>query len=661
MELTDDVQYTDSALIDAINEKLSYRKYFDIITQLRPDSTFSLNVMEDGFYELFTVKKDEFKSAVKECLFRQLEKKYADYTNIRYEFRNLKVSLVSHNVLKMHDLRASEHERTLITFDCEVIAVEKPKAYIKEADMYCPLCFNQERIVADYERDITQVMCSNIKCKKEKMIVGKNNLVTSNIQYIYLQELLSEAKNSSPVIMRAILVDELAGRVYVGQKKRVTGLYKSIINIGKTNEHDIVIEVFSAEDLDQQDEICLSPDDIKMLKEASTKDDFTDKLIGSFAPLIIGYKDIKFSILLMLASGYSTSKRSDINGLLVGDPSLAKSELLKEASKLSNKSMYTSGRGASAAGLTIGIVKMDNGTSVAQAGVMPLCNEGLAAIDEFDKMNTYDRSAMHEAMEQQTTSIAKNGFKMTLPAKTTVLAAANPKYGRYDTQESLIDNIDIPVPLISRFDLIWLLRDKVDVYEDTVKAEHILSTFTDKLDTSKSFLTRDQLRSYLAYVKLNYKPELTSEAEKKLVSIYNKMRSLSSNNENLAVGVRQLEALARLSTAHAKLHFRNEANEDDVEVVEGLLKKMYESLGMDMSKTFSQATLVVGKKATKDQTANRVWHDCEDENKSVKYSMFISKLVETGLFDDSSAKSLFSQWEQRCMIKLNGDGTYRKI
>ena len=228
-------------------------------------------------------------------------------------------------------------------------------------------------------------------------------------------------------------------------------------------------------------------------------------------------------------------------------------------------------------------------------------------------------------------------------------------------KESLIDNIDIPVPLISRFDLIWLLRDKVDVYEDTVKAEHILSTFTDKLDTSKSFLTRDQLRSYLAYVKLNYKPELTSEAEKKLVSIYNKMRSLSSNNENLAVGVRQLEALARLSTAHAKLHFRNEANEDDVEVVEGLLKKMYESLGMDMSKTFSQATLVVGKKATKDQTANRVWHDCEDENKSVKYSMFISKLVETGLFDDSSAKSLFSQWEQRCMIKLNGDGTYRKI
>ena len=147
----------------------------------------------------------------------------------------------------------------------------------------------------------------------------------------------------------------------------------------------------------------------------------------------------------MLAGGFSLSKRSDINILLVGDPSLAKSELLKECDNVSSKSMYTSGKGSSAAGLTIGLVKMDNGSFVAQAGVLPLCDGGHACIDEFDKMNSNDRSSMHEGMEQQTVSIAKAGFRMTLEAKTSILAAANPKYGKYDNSMSLIDNIDIPV------------------------------------------------------------------------------------------------------------------------------------------------------------------------------------------------------------------------
>jgi replicative DNA helicase Mcm len=658
--------YTESALIDVfVNISgtgiLQSRKYFDVLNALTPNSTFSLNVMEDGIYKYFLMKQNEFKHIIKQAVLRYLESKYADYTEVRHSFRNLKINLISNDITQMHDLNAKEHEQTTVTFDCEIVAVEKEKSYIKEAKGVCPLCFQTQDIKCDYERDITSILCDNIKCKKHKLTMSKDGLVTDNIQYIYVQQLLSDAQNSTPVMFRAVVVDELSGKIYVGQKKRITGMYKSVVKLGKEgNIHDILIEVISVQDLEKKNEVCMTEEEIEKLKKASKEEGFTDKLVSSFAPLIMGYEDIKFSILLMLAGGYSTVKRNDINILLVGDPSLAKSELLKECSKISNKSMYTSGRGASAAGLTIGIVKMENGTQVAQAGVLPLCNEGHACIDEFDKMNPDDRSAMHEGMEQQTVSIAKAGFRMTLPAKASILAAANPKYGKYDIESSLIDNINIPVPLVSRFDLIWLIRDVVNVDEDSRKAQHVLDTFTGNDMSGTTYLDRDSLTSYLNYVR-EYQPIITVEAKQKLAEIYKSMRQLSVSNDSLAIGVRQLEALARLATAHAKILFKDKVEVSDVLIVEELLKRMFSSLGVNTDNKFSQATFIVGKKENKEQTAHSVWSQCMNERGTVNYENFIKKLSDTPLFDEISAKKLFGNWEQQCVIKLNGDGTYRKL
>jgi replicative DNA helicase Mcm len=658
--------YTESALIDVfVNISgtgiLQGKKYFDVLNALTPNSTFSLNVMEDGIYKYFLMRQNEFKHIIKQAVLKYLETKYADYTEVRHSFRNLKINLISNDITQMHDLNAKEHEQTTVTFDCEIVAVEKEKSYIKEAKGVCPLCFRTQDVKCDYERDITTIICDNIKCKKHKLTISKDGLVTDNIQYIYVQQILSDAQNSTPVMFRAVAVDELSGKIYVGQKKRITGMYKSVVKLGKEgNIHDIIIEIISVQDLEKKNDVCMTEEEIDKLKKASKEEDFTKKLTNSFAPLIIGYEDIKFSILLMLAGGHSTVKRNDINILLVGDPSLAKSELLKECSKVSNKSMYTSGRGASAAGLTIGIVKMENGTQVAQAGVLPLCNEGHACIDEFDKMNPDDRSAMHEGMEQQTVSIAKAGFRMTLPAKASILAAANPKYGKYDIESSLIDNINIPVPLVSRFDLIWLIRDVVNVDEDSRKAQHVLDTFTGNDMSGTTYLTRDELTSYLNYIR-EYKPIITVEAKQKLAEIYKTMRQLSVSNDSLAIGVRQLEALARLATAHAKILFKDKVEVSDVLIVEALLKRMFGSLGVNTDNKFSQATFVVGKKENKEQTAHSVWSECMNEKGTVMYENFIKKLSDTPLFDEISAKKLFGNWEQQCVIKLNGDGTYRKL
>ena len=342
--------YTESAMIDVfVNISgtgiLQGKKYFDVLNALTPNSTFSINIMEDNIYKYFLTQEHEFKHIIKQAVLYYLETKYADYTEVRHSFRNLKINLISDNVVQMHELNAKEHELTTVTFDCEIVAVEKERSYIKECNGVCPLCFQTQKIKCDYERDITTIMCNNIKCKRHKLTVSKEGLVTDNIQYIYVQQQLSDAKNSTPIMFRAVAVDELSGKIFVGQKKRITGIYKSVVKLGKEgNIHDIVIEIISAQDLEKKNDVCMTEEEIDKLKKASKEQGFTDKLTSSFAPLIIGYEDIKFSILLMLAGGYSTVKRNDINILLVGDPSLAKSELLKECSKISNKSMYTSGR-----------------------------------------------------------------------------------------------------------------------------------------------------------------------------------------------------------------------------------------------------------------------------------------------------------------------------
>ena len=248
-----------------------------------------------------------------------------------------------------------------------------------------------------------------------------------------------------------------------------------------------------------------------------------------------------------MAGGVNGKRRGDINVLLVGDPSMAKSELLKFGKKITQTSIYTSGKGTSAAGLTIGMVKLSDGTMIAQAGVLPLCSGGFAFIDEFDKMNKLDRSSMHEAMEQQTVSRAVAGTQLTLPAKTSILAAANPKFGKYDPAESLGENINVPPALLSRFDLIWLIKDKVDLHSDMAKANHILNTYSDDKEMEKPYLEPKQLMAYINYIR-TAKPKLSNETRREILKIYEKMRQLSKEDESaLAIGTRQLEALIRLS------------------------------------------------------------------------------------------------------------------
>jgi len=660
---------TRSAIVDTLHNVdasgiFQKKKYYNIIKSLTTSSTFTVNYMEDNLYEyLADLDPTEFEQIIREGLYRSLNSRFSGSIDVPIAFRDLKIRLVSDSVEPMHKLNGKKHENTVVTFDCDIIASEKEKTYIKKCKAYCPLCGTDYDITADEDRKINNILCSNFKCKKTKLILKKTTMETENIQVIYLQEPMDSSLNNTPVIFQALLIGDLCGKVFIGQKKRITGIFKSQIDL-KININDIVIEIISETDLEEKIKINISDDVLKKLKdEVKNPNMFISKITDSFAPLIIGLEQVKLSILLMLVGGNSTVKREDINMFLIGDPSMAKSELLKFCNKITDKSMYTSGKGASAAGLTIGLVKTEKGNYVAQAGVLPICSGGYAFIDEFDKMSPDDRSALHEAMEQQTVSIAKAGFRMTLPAKTAILAAANPKYGKYDTSQPIMDNIDIPLPLLSRFDMVWLIRDKVDWAEDINKANFILDTFTGDSKNNNNIFSQDELSSYISYVR-RLKPILTKETKEKLREIYLKMRRASDTTNSIAVGTRQLEALVRMTMAHAKLLMKTETDLYDVECVEKIINAMFKEFNIDLKEkdpNYNMNTMYTTSKMSKEQLAEHIWTECKDIEGHIIYNTYIEKLSTSGKYDVKSAKAHFTMLERNCVIKHLGGNKWKKV
>ena len=471
------IKATPSYYKDELYTILSQPKYTDVIDALRPTSTYTIDVSDEKLLDIYLETGKAFFDYLFEAVLHVISDKKG--SNIRHTFRNLKIELSGTSKVTMHEVSSREYEGKTVTFDSTIIAADTPKTYVKRGTAVCKLCGSEDEVVANLDREIDIPRCLTPSCKLAKMKLDSSRIVTDDIQTLLMQEPMETSRNHSPTIFTGKIIGTNVGTVFIGQPKRITGIFRSIVD-EKTNENEVIIDVASVEDLEAVELIKPDEDTLAKLKNRAEKEpeEYKAEIINSFAPHIFGYENIKESILLTLLGGSNNSeKRGDIHMLMVGDPSMAKSEILKSAKKITQKSIYTSGKGATAAGLTIGMVKLPNGTQVAQAGVLPLCSGGFAFIDEFDKMGREDRSSMHEAMEQQTVSIAKAGTKMTLPAEATILAAANPKFGKYDSQQTLGDNLDIPSPLISRFDIIWLFLDEIHRDKDRAKAKHIIASF----------------------------------------------------------------------------------------------------------------------------------------------------------------------------------------
>ena len=644
---------TDSAIVDRLTEVFSMPYWTNIIDSFRPDDTMTIDISNQLFGDLFLENEEDFKELAKQAVLAVKQQKLIGL-RVSEVFNRFEIKLVSDDEIQMNKINSTVEGQT-IAFTSVVIGAVPPKTFTKYCDAMCPNCYTTVRLKAGFDRKIHTLQCARSTCRGTKMEIQKTNLETEDIQTVVLQQPLEDAVKNSPISHTAKVVGKQVGSSYVGQRKKVLGIFRSDID-QKKDENDVFIDVISMTDTDDVDEILPTEVEEKEIRVEATQETFVKKLIDSYAPHIYGMEDVKLSCILQLVGGVESKKRADINILLVGDPSMAKSELLKYGNSVTQKSIYTSGKGTTSAGLTIGMVKLADGTMIAQAGVLPLCNNGYAYIDEFDKMNKDDRTAMHEAMEQQTVSIAKAGVNLTLDAKTSILAAANPKFGNYDDSLALMDNINIPSPLLSRFDLIWLIKDKVSQIEDKQKADHILDGFTNKEVDKTCRFTERELTAFVNLAKKE-QPVLDKGVRDEIIAIYQKLRQAS--NMQFTVGIRQLEALIRLSMAHAKLKFKPIVDIDDVTVIKELLISMYMNFDIDLKAGGTQSKLFTTGRASKEQTYHQIWAECADSDGKVDTTEFMKKLEERGV-SNLDATKLFHRWENTNTIKLMADGTYKK-
>lgn len=363
----------------------------------------------------------------------------------------------------------------------------------------------------------------------------------------------------------------------------------SLMGMGKLRTFILQLDANSVELLGKEPETSPpTPEEEAKIKGLAQDPWVHRKIMSSIAPSIFGYEHIKEAIMYLLFGGVSKSLpdvtvRGEMNALLIGDPGTAKSQMLQYVSRIAPRGLYTSGRGTTAAGLTAAVVREKGGSMSLEAGALVLADKGIACIDEMDKMRPEDRVAIHEAMEQHTVSVAKGGIVATLNARTAVLAAANPSLGRYEPNRTVAENVPLPVTILSRFDLIFVLRDVPNKEADGKMSRHILEIHRRGASPVEAQVDAELLRKYVSYAK-GIKPELTEEALKQLSDFYLAMRGASETEGSpVAITARQLESLVRIAEARARVALRKEVTAEDAGAAIAIMKKSLEEVGIDLS------------------------------------------------------------------------------
>ena len=426
-----------------------------------------------------------------------------------------------------------------------------------------------------------------------------------DVQFLTLEESPDELEGGEqPKRVRVILKEDLVSplserRTNPGSKIMVIGITKELPEYlkggKKSTRFRLIFEANNFTPL-QEDytQITYTDEEEAQIHDLAKDPQVYEHLTQSLAPSIFGHKRVKEALVLQLFGGTHKIRedgvrgRGDIHILLVGDPGSGKSQLLKRIQIVAPKSRYVSGKGASGVGLTAAVVKDEfiKGYSL-EAGALVLCNNGLCCIDEFDKMGEDDRTAIHEALEQQTISIAKANIQATLIARTTVLAAANPKFGRFDATKILVDQIDLQPALLDRFDLIFTIRDIPDLQRDTEMAHFILEKLHQMKGVVKPEISSRLLKKYIAYAKKNINPMLTDEAVREIeafyVSLRNKESFVFSNTEirSVPISPRHLEGMVRLAEASARVQLRTKVTKKDAKRAIDLLQYCLQSVATD--------------------------------------------------------------------------------
>ncbi|MBN3325805.1 MCM2 factor, partial [Atractosteus spatula] len=455
--------------------------------------------------------------------------------------------------------------------------------------------------------------------------INMEETVYQNYQRITIQESPGKvAAGRLPRSKDAILLADLVDSCKPGDEIELTGIYNNNYDgsLNTANGFPVFATVIMANHIAKKDDKVavgeLTDEDVKAIIALSKDERTGERIFASIGPSIYGHEDIKRGIALALFGGEPKNPggkhkvRGDINVLLCGDPGTAKSQFLKYVEKVASRAVFTTGQGASAVGLTAYVQRHPVSREwTLEAGALVLADRGVCLIDEFDKMNDQDRTSIHEAMEQQSISISKAGIVTSLQARCTVIAASNPIGGRYDPSLTFSENVDLTEPIVSRFDILCVVRDTVDPVQDEMLARFVVSSHIKHHPGNKEVasgsleevvlpntygvepIPQELLKKYIIYAKERVHPKLNQMDQDKVAKMYSDLRKESMATGSIPITVRHIESMIRMAEAHARMHLRDYVVEDDVNMairvmLESFIDTQKFSVMRSMRKTFAR-------------------------------------------------------------------------
>ncbi|KAH0789919.1 DNA replication licensing factor MCM7 [Histomonas meleagridis] len=572
IELDDVFNFSNDLGTNIINNtdrylRLFYKAVDSILPEPAPD--FGSNTDYINAARVAAMKESESENRIPQELLR--------HHTIRF------IPPTKQKVLPMREIRA-DSIGCLVRLKGMVTRITQVKPLISVASYTCSQCSEETFQVVTSPSFLPRTICQSQQCKSAPH-PGQLTLQTRGskfikFQMIRLQELSSEVPPGHiPRTMTVYARNELTQKCQTGDVIELDGIFlpmpmrgykQSLINETYIEAQNIRVSA-KCDEIEEGDDEEIDP------KETGVY----EKLAASVAPEIYGLDDVKKSLLLQLVGGVTRKFddgvciRGDINICLMGDPGVAKSQLLKWVTRVAPRSVYTTGRGSSGVGLTAAVLRDPiTGEMALEGGALVLSDMGICCIDEFDKMEDSDRTAIYEVMEQQTVSIAKAGITTTLNARTSILAAANPLFSRYNIKKSLLENVNLPSALLSRFDLLFLLLDRPTIDSDTALANHIAYVHKNRIAPKSISIGLRALRRYIEKAK-QIEPIIPEELSRYISKAYVDMRQETVDQP---ITTRALLAIIRLSMALARIRLSDEVCQEDVDEALRLVRSSKESV-----------------------------------------------------------------------------------
>ncbi len=582
------------------------------------------------------------------------------------------VNLPQHVRRNIRNIRSGQIGR-FVAIEGIIRKATEVKPRIVEAVFECDNCAKKIRVQQE-----TSILQTNVvkphecpACKSKRVRLLSEESIKIDSQRIKIQEYPENLRGGEqPLTIDVLIEGDIAGRLNPGDRVVINGIVRDEYR-KKSYAELVYIYANSFEVLQQEyEDIEITDADRERILELSREHNIHEKIARSIAPAIYGHEDIKLAIALQLFGGIpkklpdGTELRGDIHILLVGDPGVAKSKIIKYIHRIAPRSVLVTGKGASAAGLTASAVRDElDGRWTAEAGALVLADKGICVVDELDKMRSEDRDAMHDALEDQVVAINKAGLNVTFRTRCSLLAAANPKFSRFDRYLPLAEQIDLPASLISRFDLIFTVLDEPDRERDREVSLQIITNH-DSPEEVRPAIEPELLRKYIAYARQNItRVRLSEEAKRIIVDFYVELRSKAKQGP-VPVTARQIEALIRLAEASAKLRLSDVVSREDAELAIRLVLKSLEQIALDPETGELDIDYVMGTpKAQRDKIAVILQIVEELENltpKGAPEDEIIRTAEEKGI-DAERARAILRKLKERGSVFCPRMGYYKVV